>query len=605
MVCDPGCYNRPVNTIQFIPAPPMDISTVENVLAQRIAEAMIDGFNRHYRLIREYGQKAKGLFEAGDWKGVHVAVRRRIRSYDERVSETAESLCADYGAASLDDATWQQLKLFYIGHLINHKQPELAETFFNSVCSKILHRTYFNNDYIFARPAVSTEYIQASPPTYRSYYPAQNGLFDTIRQIIVDFGWQRPFEDLDRDIGFIMRSAEQRLGEWPEAEANAQIQVLHSAFYRNKGAYIFGKAINGHHEFVFAVPVLHSLEGNLVLDTILLDRWRISVLFSLSRAYFMVDMEVPSGYVQFLRDMMPTKPASELYTMLGLGKQGKTLFFRDLKQHFRHSEDQFIIAPGIAGLVMLVFTLPSYPYVFKLIKDVFGASKDMDHDTVKRKYLLVKQVDRVGRMADTLEFSHVLLPKKRFSTELLEALRTLAPSLIEEDGDDLVIKHLYIERRLTPLNIYLDEATPEEIDHAVHEYGSAIRELACANIFPGDMLWKNFGVTRYNRVVFYDYDEIEYMTDTHFRVIPEAPYPEMEMSDEPWYSVGRHDVFPEEFARFLLGSPKVRSAFLKYHRDLLNVEFWQTAQEKIRAGHVEDFFPYPEELRFCKAFADS
>ncbi|HRI93909.1 MAG TPA: bifunctional isocitrate dehydrogenase kinase/phosphatase, partial [Accumulibacter sp.] len=473
------------------------------------------------------------------------------------------------------------------------------------VCSKILHRTYFNNDYIFARPAVSTEYIQASPPTYRSYYPAQNGLFDTIRQIIVDFGWQRPFEDLDRDIGFIMRSAEQRLGEWPEAEANAQIQVLHSAFYRNKGAYIFGKAINGHHEFVFAVPVLHSLEGNLVLDTILLDRWRISVLFSLSRAYFMVDMEVPSGYVQFLRDMMPTKPASELYTMLGLGKQGKTLFFRDLKQHFRHSEDQFIIAPGIAGLVMLVFTLPSYPYVFKLIKDVFGASKDMDHDTVKRKYLLVKQVDRVGRMADTLEFSHVLLPKKRFSTELLEALRTLAPSLIEEDGDDLVIKHLYIERRLTPLNIYLDEATPEEIDHAVHEYGSAIRELACANIFPGDMLWKNFGVTRYNRVVFYDYDEIEYMTDTNFRVIPEAPYPEMEMSDEPWYSVGRHDVFPEEFARFLLGSPKVRSAFLKYHRDLLNVEFWQTAQEKIRAGHVEDFFPYPEELRFCKAFADS
>jgi isocitrate dehydrogenase kinase/phosphatase len=597
--------NATIVPAQIIQASPMDISTVENVLAQRIAEAMIDGFDRHYRLIREYGQKAKGLFEAADWKGVHVAVRRRIRSYDERVSETAESLCADFGAASLDDATWQQLKLFYIGHLINHKQPELAETFFNSVCSKILHRTYFNNDYIFARPAVSTEYIQASPPTYRSYYPAQRGLFETVRQIIVDFDWQRPFEDLERDIGYLMRTAEQRLGEWPDAEANAQIQVLHSAFYRNKGAYIFGKAINGHHEFVFAVPVLHTAEGKLVLDTILVDRWRISVLFSLSRAYFMVDMEVPSGYVHFLRDVMPNKPASELYTMLGLGKQGKTLFFRDLKQHFRHSEDQFIIAPGIAGLVMLVFTLPSYPYVFKLIKDIFGASKEMDRDTVKRKYLLVKQVDRVGRMADTLEFSHVLLPKKRFSTELLEALRTLAPSLIEEDGEDLVIKHLYIERRLTPLNIYLDAATPEEIDHAVHEYGSAIRELACANIFPGDMLWKNFGVTRYNRVVFYDYDEIEYMTDTNFRVIPEAPYPEMEMSDEPWYSVGRHDVFPEEFARFLLGSPKVRSAFLKYHRALLDVNFWRTAQEKIRAGHVEDFFPYPEELRFCNVFADS
>lgn len=581
----------------------MDISTTQNVLAQRIVEAMIDGFNRHYRLIRRYGQQAKELFEAGDWRGVHDAVRERIRSYDDRVRETAELLSANFGAASIDDATWQQVKLFYIGQLINHKQPELAETFFNSVCSKILHRTYFHNDYIFARPAVSTEYIQSYPPTYRSYYPAQHGLRQAIRQVIVDFDWQRPFEDLDRDVDYIMRAARQRLGDWPAAEANAQIQVLHSAFYRNKGAYLFGKAINGHQEFAFAIPVLHSPEGKLVVDTILLDNGLISVLFSLSRAYFMVDMEVPSAYVQFLRSIMPNKPTSELYTMLGLGKQGKTMFFRDLKQHLRHSEDQFIIAPGIAGLVMLVFTLPSYPYVFKLIKDVFGASKEMDRATVKRKYLLVKQVDRVGRMADTLEFSQVALPRKRFSGELLEALNTLAPSLIEEEGDDLVIKHLYIERRLTPLNLYLDTATPAEIDHAVLEYGNAIKELACANIFPGDMLWKNFGVTRYNRVVFYDYDEIELMTDTNFRVIPEPPYPEMEMASEPWYSVGRHDVFPEEFASFLLGSPKVRSAFLKYHRALLSVKFWQGAQEKIRAGHVEDFFPYPEDLRFCNTFA--
>ncbi len=583
----------------------MDISTVQNVLAQRLAAAMIDGFNRHYRLIRRYGQEAKSLFEAGDWKGVHDAVRERIRSYDDRVREAAEALCANFAAATLDDATWQQVKLFYIGLLINHKQPELAETFFNSVCAKILHRTYFNNDYIFARPAVSTEYIQSYPPTYRSYYPVQHGLRRTVRQIILDFDWQRPFEDLERDLEFVMRTARQRLGEWPLPEANAQIQVLHSAFYRNKGAYVFGKAINGHDEYAFAIPVLHNSEGRLYIDTILFDSGLISVLFSLSRAYFMVDMEVPSAYVQFLRSIMPHKPPSEIYTMLGLGKQGKTMFFRDLKQHLRHSEDQFIIAPGIAGLVMLVFTLPSYPYVFKLIKDVFGHSKEMDRETVKRKYLLVKQVDRVGRMADTLEFSQVALPRKRFSHELLQALHALAPSLLEEEGEDLVIKHLYIERRLTPLNIYLDSAAPEQIDHAVLEYGNAIKELACANIFPGDMLWKNFGVTRYNRVVFYDYDEIEYMTDTNFRVIPEAPYPEMEMSGEPWYSVGKNDVFPEEFASFLLGSPKVRSAFLKYHRALLNVKFWRTAQERIRAGHVEDFFPYPEELRFCKVFSSA
>jgi isocitrate dehydrogenase kinase/phosphatase len=288
--------------------------------------------------------------------------------------------------------------------------------------------------------------------------------------------------------------------------------------------------------------------------------------------------------------------------MLGLGKQGKTMFFRDLITHLRHSEDNFIVAPGIPGLVMFVFTLPSYPYVFKVIRDVFGKSKEVDHDTVRRKYQLVKNVDRVGRMADTLEFSNAALPLDRFSDEALAELKAEVPSLIEIDGNDLIIKHLYIERRMVPLNIYLEQAEregrEEMVDQAVKEYGDAIRELASANIFPGDMLWKNFGVTRFGRVVFYDYDEIEYMTDCNFRKIPPAPYPEMELSGEPWYSVARNDVFPEEFATFLLVSPKIRESFMRHHADLLNAEFWKRAQDDIRKGKMRDFFPYPLGLRF-------
>ena len=580
----------------------MSISNEFHPVARRIAEATIEAFDAHYAELRAYGRRAKALFEAGDWKGVQDAVRERLPAYNDSAKETARTLADDLRAHLLDDETLLQVKLFYIGLLINHKQPELAETFFNSVWSRLLHRTYFNNDYIFARPTISTDFILSNPPVYSIYYPMERGLHQSIKQLVLDFGWQRPFEDLDRDVHYVTRSIKNHLGGWPPAEANLQIQVLHSAFYRNKGAYIFGKAINGYAEQPFAIPVLHAPDGRLVLDTVLLEPKRIAILFSLSRAYFMVDMEVPSGYVNFLHSLMPNKPRSEIYTMLGLGKQGKTMFYRDLMAHLRHSQDKFVIAPGVRGMVMLVFTLPSYPYVFKLIKDVFAATKEVDHDTVKAKYQLVKQVDRVGRMADTLEFSHVAFPLDRFSDELLEALRTQVPSLIEEDEDTLVIKHLYTERRMTPLNLYLDHATGEQIDHAVQEYGNAIRQLACANIFPGDMLWKNFGVTSYNRVVFYDYDEIEFMTDCNFRAIPEAPYPDLELSSEPWYSVGRHDVFPEEFAAFLLGSAKVREAFLKYHRDLLTPEFWQAAQREIRAGNVVDFFPYPVELRFCNTF---
>jgi isocitrate dehydrogenase kinase/phosphatase len=574
--------------------------------AHRIAAEMIEGFNKHYRLFRACSAGAKQRFEAADWHGVQASIRERLAFYDARVKETIERLSRQFAVGSIDDAVWRRAKLYYIDLLLDHKQPELAETFFNSVFCHLQHRTYFHNEFIFFRPAVSTEFIESDPPTFRSYYPATIGFTATVRRLLLDFGWSRDFEDLERDVGYVRRMVATHVGQWPQAQPNLQIQVLNSAFYRNKAAYVIGRVINGTDEFPFAVPVLHSPQGKLYLDTILLDPWRIAALFSLSRAYFMVDMPVPSAYVQFLCALMPGKPRSEIYTMLGLGKQGKTMFFRDLFHHLRHSHDQFVVAPGIAGLVMMVFTLPSYPYVFKVIKDRFGPGKDMDQAAVKRKYQLVKQVDRVGRMADTLEFSDAALPKARFSAGLIEELHRQVPSKLEEDGDDLVIQHLYIERRMEPLNLYLDRADrdgrEDRIERAVLEYGNAIRELAIANIFPGDMLWKNFGVARFGRVVFYDYDEIDYMTDCNFRRIPDAPSPELEMADEPWYSVARNDVFPEEFANFLLTSPRIRQAFLKYHADLLDADFWRQAQDAIRRGEVQDFFPYPESFRFCNAF---
>lgn len=577
-----------------------------HALAQAIARAIIEGFDRHYRLFREISRRAQQRFEAGDWQAVQRDAKERVGFYDARVNECVERLRTEFRADTIDHATWQRAKLLYIGLLTDHKRPELAETYFNSVSCKILHRRYFNNDFLFVRPAISTDYIESDPPSYRTYYPRQAGLHATARQVFLDFSWKRPFADLDRDVDFVLETFKRHLGgEWPNAEANFQVQVLHSPFYRNKGAYVIGKVVNGYHEYPFAVPVLHEPGGGLCLDTILLDPWRIQLLFSLSRAYFMVDMEVPSAYVDFLRGIMPNKPRAELYTMLGLHKQGKTMFFRELIHHLRHSDDNFIIAPGIRGLVMVVFTLPSFPYVFKVIRDRIAPSKDVTPEIVKAKYLMVKQHDRVGRMADTLEFSDVALPKVRFSPQLLDELQRLAPSVLEDDGDKLVIRHVYIERRMVPLNIHLEDADEERIEHAVREYGNAIRELAAANIFPGDMLWKNFGVTRLGRVVFYDYDEIEYLTDCNFRRIPPAPNPEYELSGEIWYAVSRHDVFPEEFETFLLGSPMVRKYFLKYHRELLDTAFWQAAQARNRAGQVDDFFPYPESLRFCRVFADA
>ncbi|MBP7582118.1 MAG: bifunctional isocitrate dehydrogenase kinase/phosphatase, partial [Vogesella sp.] len=278
----------------------MEIPEYYNPVARDIALALVDGFNRHYRRFQATSRQAKRLFELADWQGVQQLVRERIQYYDERVSETVVRLNTELHAALLDDEIWQQAKLYFIGLLTNHKQPELAETFFNSVFTRILHRDYFNNDFIFIRPAISTEYIESDPPSYRSYYPGSSSLRSVLRRIVADFGWQRPFASLARDLANVVRAVHEHFAaRWPQAEASYQIQVLSSAFYRNKSAYIFGKVINGSQIYPFAVPVLQDEQGRLYLDTVLLEPWRIGVLFSFSRAYFLVDMDVPSAYVQF------------------------------------------------------------------------------------------------------------------------------------------------------------------------------------------------------------------------------------------------------------------------------------------------------------------
>ena len=581
--------------------------------AYAIAKAMMDGFNRHYRLFRAESARAKHRFETADWHGQQRAQRERIEFYDLRVKECTLRLENEFQAGAQPMDVWHQIKLHYIGLLVNHHQPELAETFFNSVTTKILHRTHFHNDFIFVRPAVSTEYIEneeTARPTYWAYYPSRETLRETLTQLIHNFRLQREFADLPGDVAQVLAALQERLQQ-AQLRANFQIQVLSGLFFRNKGAYVVGKVINGFTELPFALPILHDEAGRLTIDAALFGEDDLQMLFAFARASFMVDMEIPSAYVQFLRSLMPRKPRAELYNALGLAKQGKTLFYRDFLYHLKHSTDRFRIAPGIKGMVMLVFDLPSFPYVFKLIKDYYPPPKETTREQVKGKYLLVKQHDRVGRMADTLEYSLVAFPRQRFSDELIAEIQKFAPSQIEisdRDGDgqqEVIIQHLYIERRLIPLNMHLQEALEagarQQIEHSVIEYGNAIKDLVAANIFPGDMLWKNFGVTRDGKVVFYDYDEIEYLTDCHFRRVPQPRTEEEEMSGEIWYTVRPHDVFPETFAPFLLGNDAVREVFMQHHADLLGVEFWQSHKERILAGHVYDVFPYDTRRRFTHA----
>ena len=573
-------------------------------LPQDIARAILAGFDKHYRLFREAAVHAKALYERGDWAEMRALARARIQMYDRRVQEGVDALLERFPQAARDESLWPAIKLAYIPLLHEHRQPECAETYYNSVACAVLHRRHYHNEFIFWRPAVATEHLEGDSPSFACYYPRVDGLRQTLRNIASSFELKNAWENPRRDLRNVVHALRRHFPRPARAAPDLQIQVLRSLFFRNKGAYVIGRIINGSSEVPFALPILQNERGELYVDTLLLGEDQLLVLFSFARAYFFVDMEVPAAFVSFLRWLMPKKPRAELYMAVGLAKQGKTLFYRDLHYHLKHSSDRFVAAPGIKGMVMLVFTLPSFPYVFKVIRDRFAPPKDTDRDTVMAKYQMVKLHDRVGRMADTLEYSLVALPLDRFEPELVDELKRECASLIQFDGDQLVIGHVYIERRMQPLNLYVEQCRQdgdgESLRTALREYGQAIKELAGAGIFPGDMLLKNFGVTRHDRVVFYDYDEIQPMEEMSFRKIPPARSYEEELAAEPYWRIDDADVFPEQFDYFLVSEPGAREIFYEYHRDLLDPVFWQAKQELVRSGEQEDVFPYPEEIRFSR-----
>jgi isocitrate dehydrogenase kinase/phosphatase len=559
--------------------------------ALEIARTILDGFDKHYRIFRETSARAKYRFVRAHWASMREASVTRIQMYDARVVEAVDVLREKFPELFADEDWWPEVKIAYIGLLHEHRQPECAETFYNSVACRVLARRYYRNEYIFRRAAISTEHLDGEEPTYRCFYPMKSGLRTTIREVLTGFGLASPFADLDRDVRRVVRAVRERFPGRFRAYDNFQIQVLSSLFFRNQTAYVVGKAVNGTDEHPFVCPLRRNEDGTIYVDTLLLKPENIGRVFSLARSYFMVDMEVPAAVVAFLQTILPSKPKAELYTLLGLQKQGKTLFYRDLTEHMRHSSDRFGFPAGTRGMVMACFTMPSFPYVFKVIRDWFDAPKDTSREDVKSKYLFVKYHDRAGRLADTLEYTNVALPLARFEPEVVAELQRVAPSQVEIDGEQLVIRHVYIERRMTPLDVYLRTADEAKQRAAIDEFGDAIEQLASANIFAGDLLPKNFGVTRYGRVVFYDYDEIVPLTDCNFRRLPAVS------------GIAPNDVFPEELPQFLLPKGRGRELLIELHPELTDPAFWIGLQQRIAAGTPVDVPAYPDSLRFSAQYA--
>ncbi len=561
--------------------------------AVAIARHILNGFDEYRAGFRTITNRGRHRFEQALWQEIQHVSARRIQIYKEHILKTRDALIGQYGEqVLLDIACWPDIKTSYMGQIDLRLDDELAETWYNSIFNSLFSHDQICNRSMFVQTTRQGRVSSETPMQIRQYRPAGD-LKAMLAQIMEDYRFAIPYANEQADLERLEQQLRQSLPAWVCKDPELRVELYSSRLYRNKGAYIVGRIFTDEEQWPLVFPLV-NLEGQGVrYDAAIIDEAEVSIIFSFTRSYFMVRVAYPAEFICFLQKILPRKHLWELYTSIGFYKQGKTEFYRSLMQHLDETNDRFMMAPGIRGMVMTVFTLPGYNTVFKVIKDRFSPSKTVDRAMVIDRYRLVKYVDRVGRLADTQEFKDLRFPLAKFEPECLAELLDVAPSTIEVQGDEVLVRHCWTERRMTPLNIYLDNATSEQqVRDALDDYGWAIKQLAAANIFPGDMLLKNFGVTRHGRVVFYDYDEITYLTEVNFRVIPPPRYPEDEMSAEPWYSVAPNDVFPEEFPVFLFTDLGHRRLFSQLHGDLFKASYWQGLQESIREGKVIDVFPY-------------
>jgi isocitrate dehydrogenase kinase/phosphatase len=563
--------------------------------AGEIARMILDGFDDYREHFRRITLGARQRFEQARWQDSQRAAAARINLYEQKVGEVNGWLRDAFDdEVLLEVEQWPLVKSAYIRLIDPRLDDELSETWYNSLFCSLFSHDQISDGCMFihtTRPSIRSHQRATQTCTYRP----DGNLQGLLRAILSDYAFA--YGDLDSDVSRLEEQLRECLPDWVCKDPTLAVELFSPVLYRNKGAYLVGRLYNSDEQWPLVIPLLHREGHGIEADGLITDEAEVSIIFSFTRSYFMVDVPVPAEFVNFLKRILPGKHIAELYTSIGFYKHGKSEFYRALINHLAGSEDRFVMAPGVRGMVMSVFTLPGFNTVFKIIKDRFSPSKTVDRATVIDKYRLVKSVDRVGRLADTQEFADFRFPQGKFAPECLAELLEVAPSTVILEGDTVLIRHCWTERRMTPLNLYLEHASEGQVLEALEDYGLAIKQLAAANIFPGDMLLKNFGVTRHGRVVFYDYDEISFLTEVNFRHIPPPRYPEDEMSGEPWYSIGPHDVFPEEFPPFLFADMGQRRLFSRLHGELYDADYWKGLQAAIREGKVIDVFPYRRKAR--------
>ncbi len=556
------------------------------------SQIIYDGFLRYNRAFHRITRRARTRFENRDWRGHQNDIVERVDLYEKSVRRIVLSLRKSMGRQVTDHEIWTETRNYFGERLDKVPDADFIKTFFNSITRRIFGTIGMDSRLEFASRGPSHVELELISSLSIRRYPYWGSLEKIFESILNDFSFRVPYNDITLNASRLEADMNQYMSSnFDEEVEYLRFEFIDSFFYQAARAYVVGRIILSTGILPLVIAFKNEDDG-ISIDAVLISEREVSIVFGYTRSYYFADPNSVIGTVHFLLSILPNKPIDELYTVLGRMRQGKTERHRVFSEHLRNTKDKFLHADGDKGLVMIVFNLPSYNLVFKVIRDKFGYPKNTTRREVVEKYRLVSKHDRAGRLIDTQEFLNLEFPIGRFSKELLDELLNEASLSVERKGKNLLIKHVYIERRVRPLNIFINEVSRSDAKLAILDYGQALKDLAKTNIFPGDLLLKNFGVTHTNRVVFYDYDEVSLVTECNFREIPDTDDVMDEMRADTWYYVGEQDMFPGEFVKFLSMDDELRSLFAMFYGDLLTAEYWNDIKEQHLSGNISLVVPY-------------
>lgn len=572
-------------------------------IAVRLTLEAFESFNAEFQSIT---RRAKQTFEDREWSAGRRDAVERLDLYEKSLGVVATRLENVLGDQAKEEPLWSCAKSRFAPLIAQRYDVDRAETFFSSVTRKMLSTVGVNRGVEFFHLHPKATIPTQHESVYRRYAGDESAR-SMVARIFNDFHFWVPYENLERDVELVANEVDLHL--WPLVgnEKAFAIDVAKAVFFRNKMAYIVGRIVADVHVVPLIIPLVNT-EAGIRVDAVLLSEADANNVFNFAYSYFHVDLDRYDALIYFLRSILPDVDLGELYTSLGYNRHGKTELYRDLHRFVHVSRQQFVIAPGLEGAVMIVFTLPGYGFVFKVIKDQpcflrskSNTPKEITQTRVREQYAFVSHRDRAGRMVDTQEFENLRFKRKRFTEVLLDEFRLAANRNVTITDEYVILRHLYVQRKVVPLPMYFArETNPEAIRKVLIDFGYFLKDLAWSGVFPCDLFnaW-NYGVMPRGRVVLYDYDDVVPMERVTFR---EKPVPRTELEEfapeEDWIVATQEDFFLDELDRYSGIPSLLKGVFKSVHGDLYTMQFWDGLVAQLRNGEIFDIIPYDRTKRF-------